>query len=155
MGVAAILVMWPRPFEQTLVPPSKGISIWNMSSIGPVVSEEMFENVDGQWMDGRRSHWYTIISPMSLRLRWAYKWQHYIILSHPSIFRSLRERFFDMKMWHFMVSKKNNPLFMWGWVRKSVPRDHLLSSLGKPRDANWWSSGRISLSHPYTHDGFL
>ena len=32
-----------------------------MSSIGPVVSEEkMFENVDG-----RRSHWYTISSPMS------------------------------------------------------------------------------------------
>ena len=49
MGVAAILVMWPRPFEQTFVPPSKGISIWNMSSIGPVVSEKkMFENVDGR-----------------------------------------------------------------------------------------------------------
>ena len=49
MGVAAILVMWPRPFEQTFVPPSLGASIWNLSSIGPVVSEEkMFENVDGR-----------------------------------------------------------------------------------------------------------
>ena len=39
-----------------------------MSSIGPVVSEEkMFENVDGRRTDGRRSHWYTISSPMSLR----------------------------------------------------------------------------------------
>ena len=47
MGVAAILVMWPRPFEQTFVPP---FSIWNLSSIGQVVSE-MFENVDGRWMD--------------------------------------------------------------------------------------------------------
>ena len=49
MGMAAILVMWSGPFEQTLVPPSYGVSIWNLSSIGPVVSEEkMFENVDGR-----------------------------------------------------------------------------------------------------------
>ena len=42
-------------------------AIWNLSLIGPVVSEEkMFENVDG-----RQSDWYTISSPMSLRLRWA------------------------------------------------------------------------------------
>ena len=46
-----------------------------MSLIGPVVTEKkMFENVDGQRTDGRmdegrRSHWYTISSPMSLRLR--------------------------------------------------------------------------------------
>ena len=33
-----------------------------MSLIGPVVSEEMFENVDGQTDDGRRSDWYTIIA---------------------------------------------------------------------------------------------
>ena len=41
----------------------------------PVVSEEkMFENVDGRRTDdGLRSHWYTISSPMSLRLRWAKK----------------------------------------------------------------------------------
>ena len=52
MGMAAILVMWPRPFEQTFVPPSYGVSIWNMSSIGPAVSEEkMFENVDGRRTD--------------------------------------------------------------------------------------------------------
>ena len=38
-----------------------------MSSVGPVVSEKMFENVDGRRTDeGRRSHWYTISSPMSL-----------------------------------------------------------------------------------------
>ena len=47
MGMAAILVMWPGPFEQTFVPPSPGASTWNLASIGPVVSEEkMFENVD-------------------------------------------------------------------------------------------------------------
>ena len=49
MGMAAILVMWPGPFEQTFVPPSQGGYIWNLASIGPVVSEEkMFENVDIQ-----------------------------------------------------------------------------------------------------------
>ena len=37
----------------------------------------------------------------------------------------------------------------------SVPRDHHLSSLGKPRDAKRWSSGRIFLSDPHTHDDFL
>ena len=40
MDMAAILVMWPGPFEQTFVPPSHGDSIWNLASIGPVVSEE-------------------------------------------------------------------------------------------------------------------
>ena len=85
MGVAAILVMWPGSFEQTFVPASQGVYIWNLSLIGSVVSEEkMFENVDG-WMDGRstdgrRSDWYTISSAMSLRLRWAKKWQKLILL---------------------------------------------------------------------------
>ena len=47
MGMAAILAIWPEPFEQTFVPPSQGGSTWNLASIGPVVSEEkMFENVD-------------------------------------------------------------------------------------------------------------
>ena len=40
MGMAAILVMWPGPFEQSFVPPSHGDSIWNLASIGLVVSEE-------------------------------------------------------------------------------------------------------------------
>ena len=46
-GMAAILVMWPGPFEQTFVPPSHGGSIWNLTLIGPAVSEEMFK--DNQW----------------------------------------------------------------------------------------------------------
>ena len=40
MGIAAILVLWTGPFEQTFVPPSHRIFIWNMTLIGPVVSEE-------------------------------------------------------------------------------------------------------------------
>ena len=40
MGMGAILVMWPWTFEQTFVPPSHESSIWNLTLIGPVVSEE-------------------------------------------------------------------------------------------------------------------
>ena len=47
MGMAAILIMWSGPFEQIFVPLSKWCSIWNLATIGPVVSEEKtFENVD-------------------------------------------------------------------------------------------------------------
>ena len=49
IGMAASLVKWPGPFEQTFVSLSQEISIWNLASIDPVVSEEkMFENVDIQ-----------------------------------------------------------------------------------------------------------
>ena len=40
-------------------------------------------------------------------------------------------------------------------VEKSVPRDHRMSSLGKPRDAKQRSSGQIFLSYPHSHDRFL
>ena len=50
MGVAAILVMWARPREQTFVPPSHWGSIWNLASIGPAVLEKIFEN-------GGRTDW--------------------------------------------------------------------------------------------------
>ena len=53
MGMAAILVMWPGPFEQTFLPPSHGDAIWNLASIGPVVSEEkMFKECERRTDDG-------------------------------------------------------------------------------------------------------
>ena len=52
MGVAAILVMWPRPHKQTFVPPSHRGSIWNLALIGPVILEKkIFEN-GGRTTDG-------------------------------------------------------------------------------------------------------
>ena len=49
MGMAAILVMWPGPFEQLFVPPTPGGYIWNLVIIAPVVSEEKsFEIVEGR-----------------------------------------------------------------------------------------------------------
>ena len=54
MGMAAMLVMWPRPFEQLFFPKGPGGCIWNLVAIGPVVSEEKsFEIVDGRRTDGR------------------------------------------------------------------------------------------------------
>ena len=53
------------------------------------------------------------------------------------------------------MSKKKNPLFLWGRIEKSVFLDHHLSSLGNPRDAKRRSSGPIFLSYHHTHDEFL
>ena len=62
MGMAAILVMWPEPFEQVFVPPIPGGYIWNLVTIGPVVSEEKsFEIVDGRRRTTEPA--YTISSP--------------------------------------------------------------------------------------------
>ena len=76
MGMAAILVMWPEPFEQLFVPPIPGGYIWNLVTIGPVVSEEKsFEIVDGRrrttTTDDGACLYYKL--PRSLRLRWAKK----------------------------------------------------------------------------------
>ena len=49
MGIAAILVMWPEPFEQTFVPPSHGGSRWNFTFNGKAVSEEKLFKECGRW----------------------------------------------------------------------------------------------------------
>ena len=46
MGMAAILVMWPGPFEQTFIPPSHGGSIWTLTLIGHAVFEGKMLSVD-------------------------------------------------------------------------------------------------------------
>ena len=50
MGVAAILVMQPRPRQQTVIPPSHWGSIWNL--IGTVVLEEKIFEKCGRTTDG-------------------------------------------------------------------------------------------------------
>ena len=78
-GMAAILVIWPGPFEQTFVPLSHGGSMWNLTLIGQAVSEEKMlkecgrRTTDRWTTDGRRRPTYPISSPVSLRLRWANK----------------------------------------------------------------------------------
>ena len=46
MGMAAILVMWHRPFEQTFI--AHWGFTWNLASIGLKVSKETLD--EGQWM---------------------------------------------------------------------------------------------------------
>ena len=48
MSMAANLVMWPWPFEGTLVPPTHGGPTYNLASFGPVDFEKIFENVGGR-----------------------------------------------------------------------------------------------------------
>ena len=49
MGIAAILITWPRCGKQTFVAPAQEGSIWNFALIGPVVSEK---SVDDRQTDG-------------------------------------------------------------------------------------------------------
>ena len=54
MGVAAILVMLPRPREQTFIPLSNWGPIWNLALICPAVLEKkIFENGGRRTDDGR------------------------------------------------------------------------------------------------------
>ena len=56
MGMVAMLVKWPRPFEQFFFPKGPGGCIWNLVAIHLVVSEEKsFEIVDRRTDDGQWS----------------------------------------------------------------------------------------------------
>ena len=64
MGMAAMLVMWPRLFEELFFPKGSGGCTWNLVAIGPVVSEEKsFEIVDGRTDRRTTEPAYTISSP--------------------------------------------------------------------------------------------
>ena len=52
MGMAAILVMWQEPFEQTFVSPSYRSFMWNLTLIGLVVfDEKIFKECGRRTMD--------------------------------------------------------------------------------------------------------
>ena len=79
------------------------------------------------------------------------KWRHHI-MSHKNAFRNFWEPYSNVKMRYLMVARKIlHHLFEEG-VEKSIPRDHRLSSLGKPRDAKQWSSGWNFLYLSYHSD---
>ena len=56
-------------------------------------------------------------------------------MSHLSVFRNFWESFFKHENAAFNGEQEKESIVCVGWDRKSVPRDHNLSSLGKPRDA--------------------
>ena len=84
------------------------------------------------------------------------KWCHHVASQCIQYFLEAFFMFFQYKMRYLVVSKKKNPLFLWGWDRKIRPSQ---SPFVITRQASWWpnrwSSGRIFLSHSHTHDGSL
>ena len=68
MGMAANLVTWPGPFEQTFVPPSHWHHMKFDFDCPSDSDEKMFEEC-GRWIDNdrRTEPAYTISSPMSLK----------------------------------------------------------------------------------------
>ena len=46
MSMAAIYITWSEPFEWTFIPPTHKDSIWNLASIGPAASQQMFKSIN-------------------------------------------------------------------------------------------------------------
>ena len=80
----------------------------------------------------------------------SYPWRHMKL--HFSVFRDFWKLILKKKQWW---ARKIIHYLCEGRIEKSVPWDHRLSSLGKPRDAKRRSSGRIFLSYPHIHDRLL
>ena len=64
MGMAAILAMWPRLFEQTVVPLYQGGPTWNLALIGQtMIAGKKFENIESEWLGPRSMNdldlWYS------------------------------------------------------------------------------------------------
>ena len=58
MGMVAILINKPWPFEQIFNPPLTEGSTWSLKKIGPKISEEKpFKSVDEQRTDWRMYGW--------------------------------------------------------------------------------------------------
>ena len=81
------------------------------------------------------------------------KWRHHVKL-HLSVFWDLELEAYS-KIKNSGEQEKEPIIRRGGRIEKSIPRDHRLSSLDKPRDVKRWSSGRIFLSYPHAHDRFL
>ena len=56
MSVVAILVMWPRQVKHIFVSANSEGYIWNMTTIGLLAFEEMFEIVNLWYFLGQRSN---------------------------------------------------------------------------------------------------
>ena len=55
MGVAAMLVMWPEPFEKNFILSTPRGKIWNLVTIGPVVLEKIVWKCQNMRVLGQRS----------------------------------------------------------------------------------------------------
>ena len=65
------------------------------------------------------------------------KWCHHVASQRIQDFLKAFFMCFQYKMRYLVVIKKRTIYSCEGGIEKSVPRDIRLSSLRKPRDANW------------------
>ena len=117
MGMVAMLVKCPKPFEKLFIPLTSGGCIWNLVIIGPAVSaEKLFGIVDWQIADGRMTKptYLSYKLPQSLQLRWAEnalnKWAMYIFTL---IYLFLLRNFFQASF--FSNHLDNN---FWDWANR-------------------------------------
>ena len=105
MGMAAILGMWPGPFELTFFLPSHGGAIWNLDSIGLVVSKEkkMLNLSDlGPRSISDLDLWYSYRS-MYLFVNSIYQlWYHWLqwFLKNPSFYLFPIQKSKRYQIWH-------------------------------------------------------
>ena len=80
----------------------------------------------------------------------------YILAQQIEVSALFWKPFYKYKKWYLVVSRKNIYYLCENGIKKSVPNDHRFLSLGKPRDAKRWSTGRsFFLSQSHIHDGIL
>ena len=82
-------------------------------------------------------------------------WHHCNVKIMSQDFLEVFFMFFQYKIRYFVVSKKMNPLFVWGWDRKIRPS---WSPFVITRQASWCQLVILRTdfsTSPYTHDGFL
>ena len=63
MGMAAILVIWPGPFEYIFILTTRKSSTWNLASMGQAALQQKFESVNlsdlGQRSNNDLDLWYS------------------------------------------------------------------------------------------------
>ena len=98
MGMAAMLVMWPEPFEQIFIPSSPGGSIWNLVTIGRVVFEKIVWNCQNMRAQGQRSK-----NDLDL----LYSQIFIVLIKDDCIYQLLG----NLKFWHFPIFVLHIPTF--------------------------------------------
>ena len=142
MVMAAILAMWPGPFEQTFVATVHGNLTWKLTSISSVISENMFENVDRQTMTMAPSH--TISSPVSQRPRWAKNKRICIICTKQSI-HSPRSFIISGPLVFKVLSRIQTLLMYMPVIHKSYHRNTISCLMNKIKNHAWSPPNILSI----------
>ena len=125
--------------------------IWDFVLGKRILSYQCYLTQDATWV------LYTLVvlelTHMAVKWRHCYvkAWRNHI-MSHLSVFGDCLEPYFKHKMRYLimlMVSKKMNPLFVWGWDRKIRPSYNRLSLFGKPQLPN--GDPRDGFFYPPSH----